>query len=285
LVTYADKYRGMQTVVMHGLEGYADVQLTHEDGGTWTVPPYFIDSVAHLAGFIMNCSDAIDTKGKFCVTPGWKSMQFARPLVPGGQYRSYVKMIPSDEDPSAFFGDVYILQDGAIMGMVRGIEFHQYPRILLRRFFSPPTDTSISKTTSRHFKAEMPSEPSSFTAIASESAEKSAPSGHSDLVHDSRKDGLGLALNTEHLPAGSCDQPVTVTTGALELIAEEAGLKVSDLQDDTSFGDVGIDSLMSLVISEKLRAKYNIKVGGSLFLDYPTIGELRHWLEQYHDGA
>lgn len=54
----------------------ADVTLSTEKGGTWTVP-YFIDSVAHLAGLIMNVSDAMDTKANFCVTPGRGSMRFA----------------------------------------------------------------------------------------------------------------------------------------------------------------------------------------------------------------
>ncbi|PKX92325.1 putative polyketide synthase [Aspergillus novofumigatus IBT 16806] len=44
LVDYADKYRGMLSVVLHDLEAFADVVLTVEKGGTWTVPPYFIDS-------------------------------------------------------------------------------------------------------------------------------------------------------------------------------------------------------------------------------------------------
>lgn len=70
LVDYAEKYRGMQSVVMHELEGFADVQLTTKESGVWTVPPYFIDSVAYLAGFIMNCSDAMDTQNNYCVTSG-----------------------------------------------------------------------------------------------------------------------------------------------------------------------------------------------------------------------
>jgi iterative type I PKS product template protein len=56
LVDYADKYRGMQAVVMNEFEATAEVTLTTEKGGMWTVPPFFIDSVAHLAGFIMNVS-------------------------------------------------------------------------------------------------------------------------------------------------------------------------------------------------------------------------------------
>lgn len=53
LVDYADKYRGMQTVVLHELVAYADVTInSDEKGGIWTVPPFFIDSVCHLAGFV-----------------------------------------------------------------------------------------------------------------------------------------------------------------------------------------------------------------------------------------
>jgi hypothetical protein len=37
---------------------------------------------------------------------------------------------------------------------------------------------------------------------------------------------------------------------------------------------------MSLVISEKLKSELGVKVGGSLFLDYPTIGDLKNWLDE-----
>ncbi|RMZ83617.1 hypothetical protein DV738_g925, partial [Chaetothyriales sp. CBS 135597] len=219
LVDYADKYRGMQSVIMHELEACADVQLTSKDSGKWTVAPYFIDSVAHLAGFVMNCSDAMDTQNNYCVTPGWKSMRFAEPLVAGAKYRSYVKMIPTKEDASIFNGDVYIMRqsDGAIIGMVGGINFRSYPRILLSH---------------------------NGTAAAPAAAES------------------------------------TTTTKALQLIADEAGLELEDLQDDAGFASLGIDSLMSLVISEKFRSEFNIVVGGSLFLDYPSIGDLRKWLDE-----
>lgn len=94
LVDYADKYRGMRAVVLYEFEAFTDITLSKEKGGTWTIPPYFIDSVAHLAGFIMNISDASNTAKTFCATPGWRSIRFAKPLTAGQQYRSYVKVIP-----------------------------------------------------------------------------------------------------------------------------------------------------------------------------------------------
>lgn len=61
----------MQSVVLNDLEAYVDVTLTTgAAGGTWTILPFFIDSMCHLAGFVMNASAAIDTRTNFCVTPG-----------------------------------------------------------------------------------------------------------------------------------------------------------------------------------------------------------------------
>lgn len=137
LVDYAPKYRGMQSVVLHDLEAFADVQLCTERAGNWTIPPHWIDNVCHLAGFIMNVSNAVDNQAKFCVAPGCGSLRFAKDLVASGRYRSYVKMIATKEDPNVFLGDVYVLQDEEIIGMVEAIKFRAYPRMLMQRFFSP----------------------------------------------------------------------------------------------------------------------------------------------------
>ncbi|KAK7729665.1 hypothetical protein SLS63_006046 [Diaporthe eres] len=121
LVDYAEKYRGRQSVVLHDLEAYADITLsTGAACGIWTVPP-FIDSVCHLAGFVMNVSDAVDTRANFCV-----------------------RIIPGPANPTVYHGDVYVLQkgggaiegDGEIVGVMQAIKFRWYPRVLLNRFFS-----------------------------------------------------------------------------------------------------------------------------------------------------
>ncbi|RAK79032.1 putative polyketide synthase [Aspergillus fijiensis CBS 313.89] len=263
LVDYASKYRGMQAVVLHELEAYADVTLSREQGGSWTVPPHFIDSVAHLAGFVMNTSDAIDTKNHFCVTPGWRSMRFARPLVAGNQYRSYVKMIPTDDDPSIYVGDVYVLQEGMIMGMVGGIQFRRYPRILLGRFFSAPDDhEALSAAEPAALSTAQPSTPPAFVAAR-------APLPTPPLDDSPVESPLTVAT-----------YPDTIAARALEIIAAEAGLERAELTDECDFAGLGIDSLMSLVIAEKFREQLRVMVSGSLFLNYPTIGDLRSWLEE-----
>ena len=299
LVDYAEKYRGMQSIVMHELEGFADVQLTIKESGVWTVPPYFIDSVAHLAGFIMNCSDAMDTQNNYCVTPGWKSMRFANPLVPGAKYRSYVKMIPTVEDPTVYFGDVYVMQDDAVMGMVGGIQFRRYPRILLSRFFSPPDKMAAMEGKPKAAASQAPV-PAPAAPKAAAPEPKPALSRHdSGLGEDEQSKPLPTNLPTaapappkDAKPAAtdaatpsieSAAASGSITAKALMLIAKEAALEIFDLEDGASFSNLGIDSLMSLVIAEKFRTELDVKVGGSLFLDYPTIGDLRKWLEEYYN--
>lgn len=292
LVDYADKYRGMQSVVLNGLEAFADVVLSTEKGGSWTVPPFFIDSVCHLAGFVMNVSDAIDTKNNYCVTPGWRSMRFARPLKAGAQYRSYVKMIPTADDPTVYLGDVYILkpEDNAVIGMVGGIQFRRYPRILLSRFFSAPDDVKAPPVASARASATVTKRETVVAVVADKVSAAPAPAptingvkGKSRGIHgheSGRTKVTSVSAVEETTSFASAD---TTTAKALQIVASEAGLDLAEISDDGSFAELGVDSLMSLVIAEKFREQLNVVVNGSLFLEYPTIGDLRAWLEEYYN--
>ena len=286
LVDYATKYRGMHSVVLHGFEAFADVVLSTEKGGNWTVPPYFIDSVAHLAGFIMNVSDAIDIKNNFCVTPGWQSMRFAKPLEAGAKYRSYVKMIPAAEDPNTYLGDVYILQAEEIIGMVGGITFRRYPRILLSRFFSAPDDTKAPPVATA-----SSSKPVAVKSVISQAALKPVhtPASVSVPVPASAPVAVASLASTE-ISAKALDPTVvavkdsdSTAAKALQIIATEAALELTDLVDDASVVGLGVDSLMGLVIAEKFREQLGVAVSGSLFLEFSTIKDLRCWLEDYYN--
>lgn len=299
LVDYAEKYRGMHTVTLNDYEAYADVVLTKEKSGTWTIPPYYIDSVAHLAGFILNGSDAVDNKNNFFVTPGWNSMRFAKPLEAGGKYQSYVKMLPTAEDPGIFLGDVYIMQNKQIVGMVGGIKFRKYPRILINKFFTAPEGGS-SKGASSARKPDPPKKapepkkapaPKPVEAPKAEEkpaekpaqAEKPAPAEKpaEKPVEKPAEKAAGGADKKGHNALEDVESD-SVAAKAIKLIENEAALEDSDMTDNATFASLGIDSLMSLVIAEKFREELQVTVGGSLFLEYPTVGDLKSWLMEYY---
>ncbi|KAF2205779.1 ketoacyl-synt-domain-containing protein [Delitschia confertaspora ATCC 74209] len=274
LVYHADKYRGMQKVVLHGFEAYADVQLTTEKGGSWTVPPYFIDSVAHLAGFIMNVSDAFDTKANFCVTPGWDSVRFAKPLTAGARYRSYVKTIPTTEDPTVYLGDVYILQDDIIIGMMRLAQSIR-PSQKVRKSHDETCSTfpkEFKVTSPHHGNSQLAKPPNVPVSIPTP-----APSPPPTVPVKVQSVVNGVTANTSL----SIDSDSTAAK-AIALIATEAALDLADLQDDATFANLGVESLMGLVTAEKFREELGAVVTGSLFLEYPSVGDLRSWLVEYY---
>lgn len=65
---------------------------------------------------------------------------------------------------------------------------------------------------------------------------------------------------------------------ALGIVAEEIGLAPSELAPSNAFADLGVDSLLTLTITSRLREELDIDVPASLFVDYPTVKELTTFL-------
>lgn len=98
LVTYDQKYRGMEEVILDGkqTEGTASIQFQTTDAdGTFYCSPYWIDSVAHLSGFIVNASDLVDSENSVYISHGWNSIKISKQLSAAKKYRSYVRMQPA----------------------------------------------------------------------------------------------------------------------------------------------------------------------------------------------
>lgn len=66
---------------------------------------------------------------------------------------------------------------------------------------------------------------------------------------------------------------------ALQIISEESGVALDELTSDTVFADAGIDSLLSLTVVSRLKDELELDITNeSLFMDYPTVGELQRFL-------
>lgn len=284
IVDYADRYRGMQSVVINDYEAYSEITLSAEEAGIWHTPPHWIDSVAHLAGLVVNGSDASNTADYFYVTPGWESMRFGKPLEAGASYQNYVKMIPTEEK-GVWAGDVYVLQDKTIIGMVGQIKFRQFPRVLMDRFFSP--------NKAPHHTAEVPKAAASApapvqlpkaTAAAPSSASPASASASTRSTQAVTPSPPTTAEPKPEIKAAAEPAPAkeenSMLTGVVDLVAAETGLDRSELTDDTLFASVGVDSLMSLVLVEKFKANLKVEIKSSLFLECPTIGEFKEWMEE-----
>ncbi|EAQ85350.1 hypothetical protein CHGG_09364 [Chaetomium globosum CBS 148.51] len=289
LVDYAEKYRDMRSVVLPGLEANAEITIPDgHEGGVWTVPPFFLDSVCHLAGFVINVSDAVDTKKNFCVTPGWESVRISRPLAAGGKYRSY--LCQDDPDGGRPRGVPRRRLHHARRRDHRPHPSHEVPPLppraakpflLGRRHPHPPRNTHPSTTkgcsTSLATPAAAPPPRAAAPKPKPQPAPARAPAPTPPPIPVPKP-----APTPAPIIAAAPASNNSIATKTMALLAAEAGLEASDLDDDASFANLGVDSLMSLVIAEKLREQLGITVNGSLFMEYPTVGDLRAWLVEYY---
>lgn len=253
LVQYDKKFRGMEEVILDSaeLEATAHVAFqTTEADGNFFCSPYWIDSVAHLSGFIVNASDAVDSTNQVYVSHGWESMRFAQPLSADKTYQSYVKMQPAAGKMMA--GDIYVFDGDTIIGVVGGLKFQCIPRAVLNTFLPPPGVPQAP----RKIAVEAPLQVKIPTTI------------------ETSKNQVVVSNDTAKLV-------VSVTNRALTIIAEEVGISTDELADAIDFADLGVDSLMSLSISGRMREELELTVQSSLFIDFPTVGQLKGFLAQF----
>ncbi|KAJ5988463.1 hypothetical protein N7481_003673 [Penicillium waksmanii] len=142
-------FQGMKKVYLDPLqwEATADVVLEAPDTDqTFTVPPYWIDSIGHLSGFVLNAHLSDHNPKTVYVSHGWESLRFAKTLLPGKTYRTYVRMM---ESPGGILvaGDVYCFEGTSIIAVFRGVTFMHIPRAVLDQILprsKPATSRSAS---------------------------------------------------------------------------------------------------------------------------------------------
>ena len=253
LVDYDPKYRGMSEAILDSpqLEATSHVEFqTTEADGNFFCSPYWIDSVAHLAGFVVNANDALDSTKQVYISHGWESMRFAEPLSASKSYRSYVKMQPAGANMMA--GDVFILDGDRIVGMVGALKFQCIPRQLLNTFL-PPKGAAAANTVPQK------------AAVATQRPAPKLAAAPKPVVKVTALPKTGPS----------------VTIRTLDIIAGEVGMPQSELADAIDFGDIGVDSLMSLSITGRIREEMEIDVPSSLFTDHPTVGALKRFMGRY----
>ncbi|KAL9079181.1 MAG: hypothetical protein Q9157_001932 [Trypethelium eluteriae] len=244
LVDYGNSYQGMQEVVLNteGLEATARVVFqVGDEGFSWN--PCWIDSLGHLAGFIMNGNDNIHSKDDVFINHGWGAMRCAKAFEHGKVYQTYNKMEPEDEKSSMYVGDTYILENGAIVAIFEGVKFQRIPRSVLNRMLPPTARPNVTAVQQRPVKAQSMSMPEPKTP-----------------------------LPKQRIAAAPVQN--TLITRLKAVISEQAGIDIAELDLDTPFADFGIDSLLSLTVSNRLQDELGLNLSSSAFVEFPTLHDM-----------
>ncbi|KAK0773473.1 hypothetical protein LTR38_016553 [Friedmanniomyces endolithicus] len=223
LVDYSVDYQGMQEVVLDSdaLEASARVQFQVEDGGFYQ-SPCWIDSCGHIAGFIMNGNDNIHSKGQVFINHGG----------------------------TLYAGDTYILEDGVIIGVFEGVKFQGVPRrmiemVLPKANSRPGSEPALSAPAPGRSTPKATGKPlRSPVDVVKRLPERSSVDGPRDTA-------------TGHVGSTAAASPVA---DILTLVAQETGIDAADLDLSSPLPDLGIDSLLTLTISGRLRDELGLEV-------------------------
>ncbi|KAF2742534.1 polyketide synthase [Sporormia fimetaria CBS 119925] len=255
-VDYKLPYQGMEEVIIDpsNLEATSRVEFqTQDKDGNFFACPYWIDSLCHLAGFVLNGTTAVDSRQYVYVSHGWKGLKLAVPLERTKTYNAYVKMQKTGEK-DIMAGDVYFFDGPTIVGMCVSLKFQRIPRSVLNTFL-PPQPSSQGSVAARPKTVSAP-------VVAAPKVVIAAPAVKAKKV---------VIIPTKSSPA--------ITAKVMEVISEESELPLSELQDDCEFSNLGIDSLLSLQILGALREHLDLDLPANIFLDCETVGELKSYLD------
>ena len=114
----------------------------------------------------------------------------------------------------------------------------------------------------------------------SDEIEASTPSSSKVIVPPFFLDHVLLTYQKKHPSSTIQTQKSSIVSAALAIVSEESGIATSELTDDSNFADIGVDSLLSMVIASRFREELGLELEAdfSIFVDLPTVKDLKAFL-------
>ncbi|WAO85142.1 Polyketide synthase [Fusarium falciforme] len=246
IVEYDPDYQGMREVILNSedLEAVSTVKFEVDDQGFYFNPKW-MDSLGGVAGFIMNSNDSPHPKAEVFINHGWDGFKCISRFQPGKTYHSYNRM--QLREGTLYAGDTYIFDGDEIVAVIQQIQFLGVPRRALDGLRPMSKSSQRPVATSRNTAQAIPTprlvEKKLFPASIPPQA---APS-----------------------PSGG------VWSGILGIISEEVGVGIGDLKPDTEFVELGLDSLLSLTITGRIRDELNLDLPSTIFAESPSVRDLQ----------
>ncbi|KXH55672.1 beta-ketoacyl synthase [Colletotrichum nymphaeae SA-01] len=268
LVDYDTKYQGMEEVILDSktCEATAKVSFqTTDRDGNFFFNPYWIDSCCHISGFIINGTDAIDSREQVFISHGWGSMRFTEKLDATKTYRSYVRMQPV-KGTKMMAGDAYVFDGDRIIGVAGDVKFQSIPRKVLNMVLPPRGRAAAGAA----------------PAVAAPAPKAAAPAKAAPAKEKSGKEKASKQVTASNLKAVNAKlSKRSVVQDVFDILAKEVGVTQDELADNIAFTDLGCDSLMALTVSGRMREELDIDIDSHAFVEYPTIGAFKVFLGQF----
>ena len=290
VITYSENYRALEEVILDGdcHDAVGTVRLPTTIGaGQFLFNPFWFDGAVHLAGFLLNGSLKYP-EDVACLATGFDSFQILEELSAQKTYTSYVAMQETGKN-SMIVGDCFVFEGSKLVLATTGVRFLKMKKVALNTILgagiinskppnkvaTSPTKTFTSNKGAGHRSRGIESSiPLSDDAVHPPSSRSPSPSSDSNSTLDDN-------ASTCESSIGGTNEDLVSTL--LSIIAAESGYDLEEMNDDTVFADMGIDSVMGIAISSIMKRDTGVELPGSFFLDNQTLGEAKAALEVADD--
>ena len=273
LVTYSENYQGLEEVWTDPecRDAVGTVKLPRTTGaGNFLYNPFWIDCAIHLAGFLVNSSLKYP-EDIACLSTGFESWRSLEELQADEIYTTYVSM-QEDETPNMLSGTAYVYNSRhKLVQVTTGIRFQKMKKLVFNSILRP-----ASSHTDRAVAWRNEAGPMRKITRASISRAPTPAAQSSGCSEDER--GEQSTGNTTPASSVDDDERVTLLDTFLSVVASEIGCSVSDMEPDTSFADLGMDSLMAITIIATFQKDTGVELPATFFLEHITVTEAKEAL-------
>ena len=268
LVAYSKDFQGLEEVWVDPdcRDAVGTVKLPSTTGaGNFLYNPFWIDCSIHLAGFLVNSSLKYPAEIA-CLSTGFESWRSLEELQSDEVYTTYVSM-QEKETSNMLSGAAYVYNSRQkLIQVTTGIRFQKMKKLVLNSILRPAITHTDKAVTWRNDVASVQKMTRPSTLSAPTPAMQSSGSSEDERGEQS------TGTNTPASSVGD-DRSVSLLDTLLSVVASESGCNISDMESDTTFADLGMDSLMAITIIATFQKDTGVELPATFFLEHKTVAE------------
>lgn len=270
VVDYAPPFRAIRKLSFRGQEGVATVSLPEEQPGrqestSWKLcDAVALDAFVQVVGLIMNTSDSV-ANDEVMVMVGLNHATISpkcKMSEEDNHWQVYARFdFDADNQP---IGDVFVCTErGELVAILTGCRFSKLPVLKLEKSL----DHAMSRTSRAH--SQQQTQQTHYTSPLP-----------SDDVIVSPASTRAAGILTPATSTGSMNSPTKLSIDSKslsdlrDLIVECTGVSRSDMADERSMVDLGLDSLASVELVGELFSRFGIKISSEDLIE-STLDDLK----------
>ncbi|KZL80200.1 polyketide synthase [Colletotrichum incanum] len=235
---------------------------------------YWRDCVFHLAGYMLN-GHPDGPLGEANIAVAVQEILFEDELTHTDTYKVYTHMTPTQ---TGFVGDVYVFRGEELIALCSDMV---YKTVTPRRVVPGAKKITATSLAAARNPAQsaitLPvsdSKPAAVSPVATSFKVSAPPTQIADVPPENNLKKKDEQVASRAAPAPDQNNH-DVANLLLELISSETGWPVDVLEDNTELADMGVDSLMNIVLVSKIRAEKGIEISANKFRQCFTVADIK----------